>query len=84
MNLLEYDALLKRKMAADDKLRLNAGFIYAAIQNTAWGDPNRRPAQPTDIVPSMCHTEEFDLRKLDPDAQAEYITKVFSSRLGKA
>lgn len=53
LNFLEYDALLRRKHLADDKLRLNAGYIYAAIHNTAPGDPDRKAVQPSDIVASM-------------------------------
>lgn len=83
LNIVEYAELIKRKQVEDDKLRLNAGFVYAAILNSAWGDPNRRPAQPTDIVASMHKPEEFDLRLLDPDAQVEYMTKVFAGHMEK-
>lgn len=53
LTFLEYDALLRRKHLADDKLRLNAGYIYAAIYNTAMGDPDRTAVQPSDIVSGM-------------------------------
>jgi len=76
LNLLEYDALIERKKADDDRLRLNAGFIYAAVMNTAqWSDPHRVATQPTDIVPSM--RKEFDLRELSPEQQRDYLMSQF-------
>jgi hypothetical protein len=76
LNLREFDELIERKKADDDRLRLNAGFIYAAVMNTAaWGDPNRIATQPTDIVPSM--KKEFDLRDLSPEQQLSYFMGCF-------
>jgi hypothetical protein len=79
LNFLEYDALLKRKHMADDRLRLNAGYIYAAIYNTALtGDPNREAKQPEDIVPSMAKpTGPPDLRTMKPEEQKNYMFNVF-------
>jgi len=77
LTLMEYDALVRRKAMADDRLRLNAGYIYAAIYNTSPGDPNREAKQPTDIVPSMCEKEEFDLRTLTAEQQKNHIFSVF-------
>jgi hypothetical protein len=76
LNFLEYDALLKRKHMADDKLRLNAGFVYAAVYNTAQGDPNREAVQPTDIVPSMRQDPHPDMTKMTADQQKNHIFRV--------
>lgn len=73
-----FDALLRRKMADDDRQRLNAGFIYAAVCNSAWGDPARDPAQPTDIVPSMAKKKgPPDLRTMTPEEQKAYLDNMF-------
>jgi hypothetical protein len=77
LNLLEYSELLKRKQVEDDKARLNAGFVYAAVLNSAWGNPNRVAAQPTDIVASMQKAKEFDLRELTPEQQKAYLMSMF-------
>ena len=61
---------------ADDLLRLNAGYIYAAIYNTALGDPKRKAVQPSDIVPSM-QPEPLDMTKMSPKAQKNYLFWVF-------
>ncbi len=63
----------------EDRARLNAGFIYAAIHNTAMGDPNRDAVQPTDIVPSM-REDRTDLRTMTAEKQKEHIFGVFNSR----
>jgi len=76
LNFLEYDALLKRKHMADDKLRLNAGFVYAAIHNTAMGDPNRDAVQPTDIVPSMREDKHPDMTRMTAEQQKAHIFAV--------
>jgi hypothetical protein len=78
LNLLEYDALLKRKHIEDDRARLNAGFIYAAIHNTASGaDPNREAVQPTDIVPSMRVEKHPDLRGMSGEKVKAILFGVF-------
>ncbi len=75
---MEYGELVKRKQAEDDKNRLNAGFIWAALYNTAaFGDPNRTPKHPTDIVDSMRKKKEFDLRDLSPEEQKVYLMNTF-------
>lgn len=77
LNFLEYDALLKRKHLQDDKARLNVGYIYAAIHNTAPGDPNREAVQPTDIVPSMYVNRHPDISKMSSEQQKAHIFNVF-------
>ena len=63
---------------ADDALRLNAGYIYSAIHNTApMGDPNRDAVQPTDIVPSMREDKNPDLTKMTPEEQRNHVFRVF-------
>ncbi len=64
----------------DDKARLNAGYLYAAIHNTAYGDPNREAVQPTDIVPSMREEKNPDLTGLSGD---EVKARIFSILGGK-
>jgi len=68
---------MKRKDMADDRLRLNAGYIYAAIHNTAMGDSNREAVQPSDIVPSMRVDKNPDLRKMTSEQQKYHIFRVF-------
>lgn len=78
--MLEFDALLKRKEIAEQKARLNAGYIWAATLNAApFGDPNRRPAQPTDIVPGMrsSDADEADLTQMTAEEQKRYLMNVF-------
>ncbi len=68
---------MHRKHMADDTARLNAGYIYAAIHNTAaFGDPKRDAVQPTDIVPSM-RKELPDLTKMTAQQQKAYMFAVF-------
>jgi len=64
---------------ADDRLRLNAGYLYAAIYNTAMtGEANREAVQPTDIVPSMSRPQgPPDLRTMQPAEQKNYMFNVF-------
>lgn len=77
LNFKEYYALMKRKQMADDAARLNAGYIYAAIHNTAaFGDPKRDAVQPSDIVPSM-RQELPDLTKMSAKDQKAYMFAVF-------
>jgi len=82
LNFKKYDALLKRKRAADDLLRLNAGFIYAAIYNTAMGDPKRQPVQPTDILPESSSFKPAppDMTKMSAKAQKNYLFWVFQGQ----
>lgn len=78
LNVMEYGELIKRKQVEDDKNRLNVGFIWAALHNTAaFADPNRVAKQPTDIVDSMRQKKEFDLRDLSPEEQKSYIMNTF-------
>ena len=67
----------------DDKARLNAGYLYAAIHNTAYGDPNREAVQPTDIVPSMREERHPDLTGLSGDEVKSIIFSVFQGRVQK-
>lgn len=68
---------MRRKEKADDRLRLNAGFIYAAIYNTAMGEPGRRAVQPTDIVPSMREPEFPELDKMTGEQRKAYMFRMF-------
>lgn len=61
----------------DDAQRLNAGYIYAAIHNTAQGDPNRDAVQPTDIVPSMREDKHPDLRGMSGELVKAHMFRVF-------
>ena len=76
LNFKEYYALLKRKHMEDDLARLNAGYVYAAIHNTAFGDPKRQAVQPTDIVPRL-QPAPPDMTKMSPKAQKNYLFWVF-------
>ena len=80
LTLLEFDTLLKRKKAADNRVRLNAGIVAAAVLNTAaFGDPNRKPAHPTDFVPDW-KKKEKDLTQMSPEEQKFYIMNQFFKR----
>ena len=41
LTLAEFDALVQRKRAEDNRLRLNAGVVAATIQNCTPGDPQQ-------------------------------------------
>jgi len=81
LTFLEYDVLLKRKHMDDDRARLNAGYIYAAIYNTAMGDPNREAVQPTDVVPSMRVEKHPDLTGMSGDQVKRAIFSVFQGQV---
>jgi hypothetical protein len=89
--LLEFDALLKRKKAADNKERFNAAIVAAAVCNTApFGDPNRKPVSPLDFVPDWKDAnaetaagKETDLTKMSPEEQKNYILAVFGNLVVK-
>ena len=86
LNLLEYDALIQRKKAADNRERMNAGIVAAAILNSAaFGDPDRKPVSPLDFVPDYQNIErgradEMDLTTLTPLQQKAYLENMFSKR----
>ncbi len=80
LTLLEFDTLLKRKKAADNRVRFNAGIVAAAVLNTAaFGDPNRKPASPIDFVPDW-KPKEKDLTEMSPQEQKYYIMNQFFKR----
>jgi hypothetical protein len=77
LNLKEFDALLKRKKAADNMARLNAGVVAAAIYNTApYGDPKRKVVSPLDFVPDW-KPKERDLTELSPEEQKAFWMNTF-------
>ncbi len=85
LNLLEYDALMRRKQANDNRERLNAGIIAAAINNCApFGDPDREAVSPLDYVPDWKHIAEAqragDITKMTPEQQQEYLFSMFGKR----
>lgn len=83
LNFKKYAALLKRKQEADDLLRLNAGYIYAAIYNCApFADPKRKAVQPTEILPesSPSKPKPADMTKMSPKAQKNYLFWVFQGQ----
>lgn len=85
MNLLEYDALMKRKQALDSRERLNAGIIAAAILNSApFGDPDRAPVSPFDFVPELKKFADAhragDLSQMTPEQQKLYMMNMFFKR----
>lgn len=84
LNLLEYDALVKRKQAADNRERLNAGIIAAAVCNTAaFGDPDRKPVSALDFVPEwkdLAEASATDLRNMSPNQQRAFLSNMFSKK----
>jgi hypothetical protein len=81
--LREFDALLARRKYTENHARLNAGIIAAAVYNTApYGDPDRKAVNPLDFVSEWKKdVGEFDLSKLSPEKQAEYVRKQMSKKI---
>lgn len=86
LNLLEYDALIQRRQSADNRLRLNAGIIAAAVFNCApFGDPDRKPVSPFDFVPDWkeiadAERDTEDLSQMTPMQQRDYLMNMFCKR----
>lgn len=78
LTLAEYDALLERKRAQDDRVALNAGIIAAAVINSQGGF-NGKAAKPSDFVPSLQEPGVNDLRELSPEEQKAYFFSMFGS-----
>lgn len=80
LNLKEYDALCKRAKTADNKARLNAGLIAAAVQNSAMGDPDRKAINPLEYVPDWKYLidKDGDLTKMTPEQQRDYLLNTFT------
>lgn len=81
---LLFHALLERKRKADKAAYQQAGIVAAAVINFSMGHPDK-PVNEMDFVPAWLKDKEtegadFDLRKLSPEAQAEYVLKQFSKR----
>jgi len=77
LTLAEYDALLQRKRAQDERVQLNAGVIAAAVINSQGGF-NGKPAKPSDFVPSL-QDQVRDLTELSAEEQKAYIFAMFGS-----
>jgi len=84
LTLAEFDALVQRKRAEDNRVRLNAGVVAATIQNCTPGDPNREPASPLDFVPDWAKDHKLDLRRLTPEQQRDHIQAMFDSEKSRA
>lgn len=78
LTLAEYDALLERKRAQDERVQLNAGIIAAAVINSQGGF-NGKAAKPSDFVPSLQAPGVNDLSELSPEAQRDYFFAMFGS-----
>lgn len=83
LNLLEYDALMKRKRQDDNRQRYNAGIVAAQIWNCApFGDDKRPAHSPLDYVPDWAHLAEAqrngDLTKMTPQQQQAYMISMFA------
>lgn len=80
----EFDALCKRKRENDNKDRLNAGIVAAAIYNSApFGDEGREPVSPLDFVPEWKKRNNSvapDLTEMTPEQQKNYFFNIFSKR----
>lgn len=86
LNLKQYAALIARKKESDNRERFNAAMVLCAVLNSAPGDPNRKPATPLDFIPDWQREAEenaFDLRKLSPEEQKNYIFSMFGKCVQK-
>ena len=86
LTVLQYEALLSRKQENDNRLRLNAGFVAAAIYNAApFGDGERKAVSPLDFVPEWqgrAQAEKvIDLREMTPEEQRDYLFSIFGKRI---
>lgn len=79
LTLREFDALLQRARARDNRERLNAGIVAACVLNSAMGDPNRKPAHPLDWVPDW-KPKTPDLTQMSPEEQKWYLMNMFTKR----
>jgi len=84
LTLAEFDALVQRKKAEDNRIRLNAGVVAATIQNCTPGDPNREPASPLDFVPDWAKDHKVDLRSMTPEQQRDHIQAMFDREKSRA
>jgi len=78
LTLAEYEALLQRKIAADDRAQLNAGIVASAVINSQ-GGINGKPSQPVDFVPHLLPPPVTDLAELTPEEQKEFFFKLFGN-----
>lgn len=79
----EFDALIQRKQANDNRERLNVGIVAAALYNTALGTEDRTPVSPFDFVPEwkqVVEAEEYDLTKMTPEQQKIHIMNTLFKR----
>jgi hypothetical protein len=78
LTLAEYDALIKRKEAEDNRAQLNAGIVAAAVYNTMAGGIDGKAVMPHDFVPALKQAESvWDMRELTPEEQKAYIFRMF-------
>lgn len=81
---MEYDHLVKRKRANDNRERLNAGIIAAAIINMARDPDKSEPVSGLDFVPDWKHMAEAqragDLTKMTPEQQQAHMLSMFGKR----
>ena len=80
----EFEALCNRRRENDNKDRLNAGIVAAAVYNTApFGDENREPVSPLDFVPEWKKKNTSaapDLTEMTAEEQKMYFFNIFSKR----
>lgn len=85
LTCLEYDALINRKRENDNRLRLNAGLIAAAIYNAApFGDEDRKAVSPLEFVPELKERlapTPVDMTEMTPEEQRDYLFAVFGKRV---
>lgn len=88
LNLLEFDALMKRKEMDDDRHRLDSGIVAAAIVNNLGGGKDGRAVSALDYVPRLKQAAEafrdpYDLTEMTPDEQQRYLMALFSKHMQK-
>lgn len=83
LNLMEYDALVERKRASDNRERFNAGIIAAAIINSV-GGVDGKAVSPVEFVPDykqIAKAQEIDLTTMTPIEQRDYLLNTFGKNV---
>lgn len=79
---------MKRKEMDDDRQRLDAGIIAAAIINNIAGGVNGKAVSALDFVPRLKAAaglveDPYDLTRMSPDEQQRYFMALFSRHMKK-
>lgn len=79
LTLAQYEALVARKRVQDNKDRLNAGIVAAAVIN-AFRAEGQKPISPLEFVPDwkdLAANSAPDLTTMSPEEQKNYLMSMF-------